>query len=364
MMAKTINVHLGRKSYPIVIQNRLLDKIGFILKHRLKSNPSFRCVIITDKNVASLYLDKVISSLNKHRFKWYYLILPPGENQKSYSNVNKLYEFLIKNKIERNDLIISLGGGVVGDIAGFVAGTYKRGIGLVHIPTSLIAQADSSIGGKTAINYSSVKNLIGMFYQPNLVIIDPHALKTLPENEFNNGMAEIIKVALIKDKHLFKILRIKHKAITNLNPAVLEALLYRAIRIKVNIIERDEKDIKGQRILLNYGHTIGHILESLGKYKYYKHGEAIAIGMMIAAKIAQQMKLIRHNFIKKQAEILEMYCLPSTINKQINLPEAFKFLCQDKKIKDGKIQEVLPNRIGSARVYKISLSLIRTAFIK
>ncbi|MFH0889225.1 MAG: 3-dehydroquinate synthase [Planctomycetota bacterium] len=367
-MTKIIKVDLGERTYPIIIQPGILGRIGDTLKRKAlsvkRNEPSNRFIIITDNNVASIYLNKVIASLKRTGFKSLYKILPTGETQKSLATANKIYDFLVKHKIERNDIIIALGGGVVGDLAGFVAGTYKRGLGLIQVPTSLIAQADSSIGGKTAVNLDSGKNLVGLFYQPELVLIDPLLLKSLPEKEFCNGMAEVIKTALIKDKKLFEMLRDKHKEIINLNPNVLETILARAIRIKVNIIEQDEKDTKGQRILLNYGHTIGHILEASGKYKHYKHGEAISIGMMFSAKIAQRMKLVGYDFVKTQSELLKMYHLPTMLKKQIDLSEMISFLHQDKKIKGGKISEVLPNRIGSASIYNVPLSIIRNAFIE
>ncbi|MDI6787212.1 MAG: 3-dehydroquinate synthase family protein, partial [Planctomycetota bacterium] len=258
---KVIRVSLAEQSCPIIIQQGLINKTGKYLKSLIDKSPLSRFIIITDRNVASCYLNKVILSLKKEGLKSIQIILSPGERQKSLETAKRLYDFLIKNEIERNDIIIALGGGVIGDVAGFVAGTYKRGLRLVHIPTSLIAQIDSSIGGKTAVNLSAGKNLIGVFYQPETILVDPLVLKTLPKREFYNGMAEVIKTAVIGDAKLFRLLVENHAKIIKLDPATLEIILSRCIKIKAAIVEMDEKDNKGKRILLNYGHTIGHMLE-------------------------------------------------------------------------------------------------------
>jgi 3-dehydroquinate synthase len=374
-MTKIIKVNLGERSYPIIIQNGLLGEIGTLnalrspkrsdgRKHAKGGAPggtlyARRIVIITDKNIAPLYLSQVASSLKKAGIKRISYVIPAGEKQKSPATVNKIYDFLLRNKIERSDIIIALGGGVVGDITGFAAGTYKRGIKFIQIPTSLMAQVDSSIGGKTGVNHPLGKNLIGMFYQPSAVLIDPLVLKTLPKQEFSNGMAEVIKAAIIKDAQLFRLLTNKHSQIMGLNPAVLEEMLTRAIMVKKNLVEQDEFDIAGKRILLNYGHTVGHILESLGQYRRYKHGQAVAIGMMAATRIACRMGLIGKDFIGQQAGLLKLYKLPVTPTKPIRFSQAIKFLAQDKKILKGMVAEVLPHRIGLAKAYQIPLKKFR-----
>ena len=366
-MTKIIKVNLGERSYPIIIQPGLIGKIGEALRRGAWStfaslsvnSKRSRCVIITDRNVASLYLNKVSSSLKKSGIKCISYIIPAGESQKSLATVNKIYDFLLRNKIERSDIMIALGGGVTGDITGFVAGTYKRGMKFIQAPTSLMAQVDSSIGGKTGGNHASGKNLIGMFYQPSAVLIDPLALKTLPKQEFANGMAEVIKAAIIKDAQLFRLLANKHSQIMGLNPDALEEMLARAITIKKNLVEQDEFDIAVKRILLNYGHTVGHILESLGQYRRYKHGQAVAIGMMAAARISCRMGLIGKDFIGQQATILKLYKLPVTPDKPIKFSQAIKFLAQDKKIIKGMVAEVLPHRIGLAKAYQIPLNKFR-----
>jgi len=351
-MTKIIKVNLGARSYPIIIQNGLLGKIGTLYAHKI--------VIITDKNVAPLYLNKVVSSLRKSKLKCLSCVIPAGENQKSFATVNRIYDFLLRNKIERNDVIIALGGGVIGDIAGFAAGTYKRGMKFIQIPTSLMAQVDSSIGGKTGVNHPLGKNLIGVFHQPSAVLIDPLVLKTLPKREFSNGMAEIIKAAIIKDANLYRLLVDKHRQIITLNPAVLEEMLARAIRIKKELVEQDELDTRNKRVLLNYGHTVGHILESLDQYRHYKHGEAIAIGMTATARIAQKMGLVKKNFIRQQENILKMYKLPVGPKETIKFSQIVRFLEQDKKMVRGKIIEVLPRRIGNANHYHIPFSIFKT----
>src|SRR3989339_1749068 len=245
-MTKIIKVRLGARSYPIIIQPGLINRIGRSLAlFKFSGN----AIIITDRNVASLYFNKVVSSLRKSGLTCLSCIIPAGEEQKSLATVNRIYDFLLRNKIERGDVIIALGGGVIGDMAGFAAGTYKRGMRLIQVPTSLMAQVDSSIGGKTGVNHPLGKNLIGMFYQPSAVLIDPLVLKTLPRREFSNGMAEVIKAAIIKDAGLFRLLSDTHHQIMELNPAILETMITRAIMVKKQLVEQDEFDTKGKRTL-------------------------------------------------------------------------------------------------------------------
>lgn len=282
------------------------------------------------------------------------LVIPAGEGQKSLKRANALYDFLIKNRFERTDTIVALGGGVVGDLAGFVAATFLRGVNFIQIPTTLLAMVDSSIGGKVAVNHRFGKNLIGAFYQPKAVLIDPLVLRTLPKREFYNGMAEVIKAAVITPQRrrghrdLFSFLKNKRNEIISRKMPVLEEIIRRAITIKRDIVQKDEFDRKGIREVLNYGHTIGHAIEATSRYKY-RHGEAIALGMVAANNIGLKMGITNKGFAQELAELLKSYHL-SNKNQFNQINPLTKLLKRDKKVKSGKVHFVIPQTIGKIRI--------------
>jgi 3-dehydroquinate synthase len=351
-----VRIELGKNSYEIRIGQGLLSHVGLWLK---KKGFSGKTIIITDSNVRPLYAAALERGLADSGFKVTVFEIPAGEEQKTLTTAGQLYQLLAEAFAERTTLIIALGGGVVGDLAGFVAATYMRGVPLVQVPTSLLAMVDSSIGGKTAVDYGSLKNMVGAFYQPKLVVADVDTLKTLPKIEIANGMGEVIKHAVIRDKGFFNFLRKNMAGAMANDTKTLEKIVEKNARIKAPVIATDEKE-SGLRTLLNYGHTVGHAVEALSDFQI-KHGQAVAIGMMAAAKLAQHMGFLAEKKVKQLEELILAAGLPVSLpdldqNKKETLLELIK---HDKKVRDGKIRFVLIKAIGNAFISdKITPELI------
>jgi 3-dehydroquinate synthase len=342
-----IKVELGKNSYEIYIGAGLLPRVGLWLKGKGFTG---KAVIITDSNVRGLYADILERGLANAGFQTTVLEVPAGEEQKTLATAGRLYNRLAEAFIERSSLILALGGGVIGDLAGFVAATYMRGVTLVQVPTSLLAMVDSSIGGKTAVDHGSLKNMIGSFYQPSLVVADVDTLKTLPKVELSNGMAEVIKHAVIQDKSFFEYLKENMAAAMSFNAGVLENIVERNARIKGSVVETDEKE-SGLRTLLNYGHTVGHAVEAVMDFKI-KHGQGVAIGMMAAAKISERLGFLRDEEANQLELLIHEAGLPVRVpefnrGEKEKLLEAIK---HDKKVLNGKVRFVLLKGIGSAFV--------------
>ena len=353
---KKVKVRLDSHSYEIRIGSGVLRHTG----HQLKENGlTGKVVIITNPIVKKLYGNALKQSLTKDGFKAIILEVADGEEQKSLDTAGRLYHELTNYYAERTTPILALGGGVIGDLAGFVAATYLRGVPLVHIPTTLLAQVDSSIGGKVAVNHGQLKNKIGAFYQPRLVISDIDTLKTLPSKELANGLAEVIKSAVIWDKEFFAYLETNIDQIKLLDARLLEETVFRSARIKAEIVERDEKDL-GLRGILNYGHTIGHAIESASDFKM-GHGEAIAIGMIAAGRISNQMGMLDQNELNRLKYVIEKANLPTEIPR-LKVNRLIPAIKHDKKVLGGKIRFVLPTSIGTAFITdEVSPSLIEQA---
>jgi len=330
-MVKKIRVNLKDRSYNILIGSG--DLAG--LKNFLKSKR--QVVIITDFTVGSLYAKNIQKNLRG--FETHVISLPSGEKYKSLSAAAALYDRLINLQIHRDAVIIALGGGVIGDLAGFVAATYMRGVDLIQVPTTLLAMVDASIGGKTAVNHHKGKNLIGVFHQPKLVLIDVDTLRTLPVKELKNGLAEVIKYGTIKDPAILKILEGNPRA----SAAFWQNLIYRCAKIKAEVVSRDERELTGYRMILNFGHTIGHALEALGGYKKLSHGEAVGLGMLAAAKIAKKKEITN-----RLQSILTRLKLPTRVNLSAN--QIIKSLKLDKKVRGGKVRFVLPVKLGRVTI--------------
>ena len=297
-------VNLGERSYPIIIKKGLIDETGIEIKKVFKGKKIF---ILSDKNVASYYGDKVKECLIKEGYNVRLMALEPGEETKSFNTLPSVYNELLDFKLTRSDLIITLGGGVIGDLGGFVASTFLRGVAFVQMPTSLLAQVDSSVGGKVAVDLEKGKNLVGSFYHPKLVLIDPNVLKTLSDRFFKDGMAEVIKYGCIKDREFFyflKDLKTKEEVMNN-----IEKIIHTCCDIKRCVVENDEKDT-GERMLLNFGHTLGHAVETYYNYSKFTHGEAVAIGMYEISKIAEAKGLTESGVAEDIKEILIQYGLP------------------------------------------------------
>jgi len=356
---KKVKVRLGSNSYEIHIGPGVLMQTG----RQLKENGfTGKLVIITNPIVKKLYGDALEQSLIREGFKVIILPVPDGEEQKSLETAAKLYYELSNAYAERTTPILALGGGVIGDLAGFVAATYLRGVPLIQIPTTLLAQVDSSIGGKVAVNHGQMKNKIGAFYQPRLVIADVSILRTLPQKEFANGLAEVIKCAVIKDNGLFTYLEGNLDEIKSLGDGVLEEIVSRAAQIKAEVVEKDEKDL-GLRNILNYGHTIGHAIESASDFKV-QHGEAVAIGMLAAARISSKLGIFDKNELIRLKGVIERASLPTGI-PDLKIEKVIQAIKLDKKILKGRIRFVLPKAIGSVFVTdEVSLSLVEEILVE
>ncbi len=300
-------------------------------------------VLITDTTVKRLYGKNLSRSLEATGKKLYLLKLPVGEKAKSLSTVERGYRFLLEKNIDRKGLVCALGGGVVGDTAGYIAATYLRGIDYIQLPTTLLAQVDSSIGGKVGVNFSSLKNMVGSFYQPRAIISDVALLKTLPPPEMRNGLAEVIKYALAMDEGLFHILDQKREG--EFNAAELVAIVRRCASLKAAIVELDETERSGQRAILNFGHTVGHALEAVTKFQKLSHGQAVAVGMVAAARISQQTGRLEPDSVASIERLLSKFGLPTYCRgvEPADLTSTIRF---DKKTTQGKTGWVLLEGIG------------------
>jgi 3-dehydroquinate synthase len=353
-----LEVELGSNSYEVRIGAGLLGRTGLWLKEKGFSG---KAVIVTDATVRRLYDDALNQGLANAGFKVTTLEVPEGEEQKSLETAGRLYHELSNSYAERITPILALGGGVIGDLAGFVAATYMRGVPLIQIPTTLLAQVDSSIGGKVAVDHGQLKNIIGAFYQPKLVISDIDTLKTLPEDELANGLAEVIKSAAIMSKNLFSFLEVKLKRVRSLDTSVLEDMVVETVRIKAEVVEKDEKE-SGLRGILNYGHTIGHAVEAVSNFQL-KHGQAVAIGMMAAAKISSRMGMLDESEAVRLEEVIKKAGLPTEM-PELDMAEVAQAMKHDKKVRQDKIRFVLLKSIGHAFITdEVSPSLVEEVLI-
>jgi len=337
---KTIPVNLSSNSYNIYIDNGILERVGDTL---VKEKAPCKTLLITDKNIEKIYGGIVTESLKRNKFDVRLVSLKPGEEQKTLGTALTLYDACFDHKLDRNSLIVALGGGVVGDIAGFVAATFMRGIPFIQIPTSLLAQVDSSIGGKVAVNHPKGKNMIGSFYQPKAVFVDTDTLSTLQATELVAGLVEVIKYGVVKDAELFEYIEKSLYDILQLGHNALLKIIATSCQIKASVVEEDEKE-KHLRAILNYGHTIGHAIETLTDYKKYRHGEAVAIGMLYASRIAIDMGLAGNVVFERQLSLIKRLGLP--LHTGLKPEEIVKTLYADKKVTAGRLRFVLPIKIG------------------
>ncbi len=341
-----IDIREDRKQYPILIGMNLVDQVAQRITEIYNGN---RILIITDDNVRRLYGDKAIRNLTSIGYEVTIYSIKPGEKSKRYQSLIDGYDILVDNNFKRNNLIIALGGGVVGDLAGFIAATFMRGIPFVQIPTTLLSQVDSSVGGKTAVNHNTGKNLIGAFYQPLMVLIDPGLLETLPSRELRTGLAEVIKHGLIADCQMADYLLKNRDEIFKFKEEALIYIIENSCKIKSAIVSKDEKE-EGQRVLLNYGHTIGHALEAVTEYKKYNHGEAVSIGMVGAARLSKELGYLPEEELEIVEKIIEIYGLPPVFKYGEKVEQVFERLFYDKKVRDKTVRWVLLDRIGQSFV--------------
>lgn len=352
-----VNVSLAERSYGIQIGRGILPKLG----HEARQlGLGRRCAIITDKNVAPLYATATACSLKKSGFDPVVIVLPAGEKTKSLGQVTRCYQELCRHRLERNSCIIALGGGVIGDLAGFVAATYLRGIPFIQLPTTFLAQVDSSVGGKVGVNLPEGKNLVGAFFQPRLVLCELNTLKTLPEREFRAGLAEVIKYGIIYDRPLFETLEDQLPALLRRSFDALEKVIARSCEIKAEIVSKDEKET-GLRAILNFGHTLGHALEALLGYGKLLHGEAISIGQVWAAELSHRLCGLPEEDVLRIRTLFERAQLPTQIKlSTARQGKILKTMALDKKVAGGEIRFVLIPKIGEARFgQRVPLELLK-----
>lgn len=343
---KRVELTTSTRKTPILIGKGVLNDIAEALATITGEG---KTVIITNPVVNESYGQKVVDCLDRHGFATDVILVPDGERYKSLRFAGHLYTQLSRCHADRSTPIIALGGGVIGDLAGFVAATYLRGVPLAHLPTTLVGQVDSSIGGKVAVNHRYLKNRIGTFYPADLVISDIETLQTLPEKEMRNGLAEVVKAAAIKDTAFFDFLEQNLDRIKGRDSEVLEAVVFRSAQIKADVVSSDERDT-GPRHILNLGHTIGHALETVSRFAI-THGEAISIGMVVAARISRHLGLLTSSEAKRLKDMLEGIGLPTTL-PALDRRAILKAIGYDKKITDGKLRFVLLNGLGSAQLWE------------
>ncbi len=338
---KTINIQFDERSYPIYIGEGLISNYELISQHILGK----KVAIITNETVADIYLKTLMETLSPHK-ELISIILPDGESYKSKDSLDSIYAQLLENKADREITLIALGGGVIGDITGFAAATYMRGVNFIQIPTTLLSQVDSSVGGKTGINHPLGKNMIGAFYQPKCVISDMNVLKTLPSRELSAGLAEVIKYGLIRDNKFFEWLESHIQYLMEMNPKYLIEAVQRSCENKAAVVEADEFE-SGIRAILNLGHTFGHAIEVAQGYGNWLHGEAVGAGMVMAAKLSQSMGWLADKDVGRIVALIKKAGLPTEPPK-ISVKKYMELMMLDKKTKDGQINLVLQKSIGDA----------------
>ncbi len=337
----TLNVDLGERSYPIYISGNIIANPDLYKQHVKGS----KVLVVTDDNVAPLYLQTLLDGLPS--FETEHLILPAGEAHKNLDTVSKVYDTLIEKQFDRSSSVIALGGGVVGDITGFAAASYQRGVSFIQVPTTLLAQVDSSVGGKTGVNHPLGKNMIGAFHQPACVIADMNTLDTLPPRELKAGLAEVIKYGLINDAAFFEWLEQNLSDLLALEKNALAYAVEQCCANKARIVANDEHEA-GQRALLNLGHTFGHAIETALGYGNWLHGEAIAAGMCLAAGFSRDIELLQEPEVQRTRAIFEKAGLPVTPPAEMTAEQCLTLMSHDKKVRDNQLTLVLMRGIGKS----------------
>ncbi len=359
-MNAIIPVELPQQSYDIVVTPDGLPQLGRWMRGEAQTPDGSagallklgqKVLLVSNPEIFEHYGDRAVQSLTQAGFDVATHLIPAGESQKHLGSIQAVYDSALAHKLERSSTMVALGGGVVGDMTGFSAASWLRGINFVQVPTSLLAMVDASIGGKTGVNHPKGKNLIGAFYQPKLVLIDPTVLKTLPEREFRAGMAEVIKYGIIWSAELFEALENSESldSFGGVSPELLSAILNHSCRAKAEVVSKDEKE-SGLRAILNYGHTIGHAVESLTGYSVVNHGEAVGIGMVAAGGIAVALGLWDAESNARQLALIQKTGLPTQLPAGLDLDDIIAALQSDKKVNAGKVRFILPQAIGSVLI--------------
>jgi 3-dehydroquinate synthase len=341
-MTQTLQVALDSRTYPIHIGRSLLQRSELILPHLKRK----QVAIVTNTTVAPLYLEKLAKPLEEAGVSIVEIVLPDGEAYKNSETLNQIYDALLKSRCERSTTLIALGGGVIGDLTGYAAATYLRGVPFIQIPTTLLSQVDSSVGGKTGINHPLGKNMIGAFYQPKLVLADIDTLQTLPKRELSAGVAEVIKYGLIRDVDFFDWLETNIEKLMELEETAISDAIFRSCQNKAEVVAADEHEA-GERALLNLGHTFGHAIENAMGYGVWLHGEAVAAGTILAADLSQRMGWLSKEDYKRMHALLSAASLPLRA-PNLGVEKYLDLMQSDKKVADGKIRLVLQQGIGKA----------------
>jgi 3-dehydroquinate synthase len=344
--AAEVRVRLGPRSYDIRIVSADLAGVGPFARQRAAGSVAF---IITDQHVAG-HAQAVEAALKQAGFTTRTAVVAPGEASKSLATASELYDRLAEALADRRTLVVAVGGGVVGDLAGFVAATYARGLPLLMVPTTLLAMVDSSVGGKVGVNHPRAKNLIGAFHQPLGVWIDTATLATLPDREYRSGLAEIVKYGVILDAELFGYLEANAEAVLRREPAAVRHLVARSCRLKADVVEQDEREETGRRAVLNYGHTFAHAFEAVAGYGHWLHGEAVAAGMVCASRLADRRGLIAAELTERQRRLLARFGLPTTPERW-PVADLLGAMRSDKKAVAGRLRLVLPRRLGEVALF-------------
>jgi 3-dehydroquinate synthase len=351
---RTVPVELGTRRYNILIgEHRLAQTAAAVLQCLKRADASgLRILMVADTSVADTYGRKVSTSLESAGAEIRSVLIPSGEQSKSVEQLQRLYDALVDMAADRGTIVIALGGGVTGDLAGFAAATYARGLRFVQIPTTLLAMVDSSVGGKTGINHAKGKNLIGAFHQPIAVLIDLATLDTLPDREYRAGLAEVIKYGVILDQTFFEYLERHIDGLNARDPGVLRQIVARSCELKAEVVRNDEFETSGLRAVLNYGHTFGHAFEALAGYGTLLHGEAVAIGMICASRLAEQLGRIAAIDTERQVRLLQAIQLPVTVPPELcqRTGELLQCMLLDKKTEGRSLRFVLPTRLGHVEI--------------
>jgi 3-dehydroquinate synthase len=357
VIQRQIDVALGERSYRIYFGTSCTS--SFALTCQQHGIPE-RVVIVTDSNVAGHYLDPLEKNLRHLDFIVSSIVIPPGEHQKSLHRANLIFTQLLKQGIGRKSAIVALGGGVIGDLAGFIAAMYQRGVTLVQVPTTLLSQVDSSVGGKVAVNHPLGKNMIGTFHQPRFVWIDADTLRTLPDREIVCGMGEVVKYGVVFDAQFFGFLEANLDKLRSLDPETVHSVQVRCCELKAHVVSEDERE-QGLRMVLNYGHTVGHALEAAAGYQHLKHGEAVLLGMVAESFLAREMGLLPPDVHERIVQLVQRF--PVQLNKALlTSAKVLSAMTRDKKSVGRKVRFVLPVRLGEVQVVDdVDISLVRSS---
>lgn len=349
-----ILVNLGERSYVVTTGSGILSRTGELVV--AVDRPS-AVLVVSDVVVARLYASEVLASLERSGVCGVLMTIPSGERAKNLNTVRRIYSTLVQHKMDRTCAIAALGGGVVGDLAGFAAATYMRGVDFYQLPTTLLAQVDASVGGKTGVDLPEGKNLVGAFHQPRRVIIDILTLKTLPARELRAGLAEVVKHGIICDKAFFEFVRENAGELIARRDIVLLEAVRRSVEIKRDVVQQDERE-SGLRAILNYGHTIAHAIEAVTGYRKYRHGEAVAIGMVVEARIAEKIGVAKESVFGPVSEVVHELRLPVRVDASCSPDALLRAIELDKKVKAGQIRMALPVRIGECDVFTVDKDVI------